>query len=148
MKIITTNKKAYHNYSIEDTVEAGLVLSGCEVKSIRLNSITIRESYAKIINGEAWLINCLIPAYEQGNRFNLKTDRDRKLLLHRREIEKLSEKMDQKGYVLVPLKLYFKDGRVKLEIGLGKPKKLYDKREVSKNRSIKRELDRATKTNR
>ena len=140
------NKKAYFNYSITDTLEAGIALHGCEVKSIRQGHMTIHESYIRIIRSELFLINANILPYAQGNRQNPTQNRDRKLLIHRRQINQLAAKVEQKGYILVPTKVYFKHNRVKIEIGIGKPKKLHDKRAHIKDREIKRQLDRSLKS--
>ncbi len=140
------NKKAYFNYTISQKIEAGIELQGCEVKSIRQGHMTIHESYVRIINSELYLINSNILPYAQGNRQNPKQNRDRKLLLHRREIRQLQAKVEQKGFFLVPTKVYFKHNRVKLEIGVGKPKKAHDKRAHIKERELKRELDRGSKS--
>ena len=139
------NKKAYFNYAIKETFEAGIELVGCEVKSIRNGHMTIHESYVKLINGEVFLINANILPYEQGNRHNHKQNRDRKLLLHRREIIKISQGIERDGLVAVPTKIYLKKNRFKLEIGLGSSKKKYDKRSDIKDRELKRSLDRSFK---
>ncbi|MEC8678697.1 MAG: SsrA-binding protein SmpB [Candidatus Margulisiibacteriota bacterium] len=140
-----SNKKAYFNYAIKETFEAGIELVGCEVKSIRNGHMTIHESYVKLINGEVFLINANILPYEQGNRHNHKQNRDRKLLLHRREIIKISQGIERDGLVAVPTKVYLKKNRFKLEIGLGSSKKKYDKRSDIKDRELKRSLDRSFK---
>ena len=140
-----SNKKAYFNYAIKETFEAGIELVGCEVKSIRNGHMTIHESYVKLINGEIFLINANILPYEQGNRHNHKQNRDRKLLLHRREIIKISQGIERDGLVAVPTKVYLKKNRFKLEIGLGSSKKKYDKRSDIKDRELKRSLDRSFK---
>ena len=140
-----SNKKAYFNYAIKETFEAGIELVGCEVKSIRNGHMTIHESYVKLINGEVFLINANILPYEQGNRYNHKQNRDRKLLLHRREITKISQGIERDGLVAVPTKVYIKKNRFKLEIGLGSSKKKYDKRSDIKDRELKRSLDRSFK---
>ena len=140
-----SNKKAYFNYTISQTLEAGIELLGCEVKSIRLGHMTIHESYVRIIKSEVYLINSNILPYAQGNRQNPTQNRDRKLLLHRREIGQLEAKVEQKGFILVPTKVYFKKNRVKIEIGVGKPKKYHDKRAHIKEREQKREIDRGSK---
>lgn len=140
-----SNKKAYFNYAIKETFEAGIQLVGCEVKSIRNGHMTIHESYVKLINGEVFLINANILPYEQGNRYNHKQNRDRKLLLHRQEIIKISQGIERDGLVAVPTKVYLKKNRFKLEIGLGSSKKKYDKRSDIKDRELKRSLDRSFK---
>jgi SsrA-binding protein len=142
-KLVAQNRKASHDYAILDTVEAGLVLAGTEVKSLRTGKASLQESWATIENGEAWVMQLHIPPYEQGNRWNLDPVRKRKLLLHRSEIEKLRKALEQKGHTLVPLKLYFTKGRAKLLLGVGRGKKSHDKREAIAERDAKREMDRA-----
>ena len=134
------NKKAYHDYFILETYEAGIVLQGTEVKSIRVNGANIKDSYAIIKNGEVFLLNMHISHYELGNIFNHDETRTRKLLLNKREIKKIKDKIDLDGNTLVPLKLYFKNGKAKILIGVAKGKKNYDKRETIKERDIKREM--------
>jgi len=146
-KTIAQNKKARHDYFIEQTFEAGIVLSGTEVKSIRQGKVTIKESYAIIKGGEVFIFGMHVSPYEQGNIFNKDPLRDRKLLLHRFEINKLIGSIQQKGMSLVPIELYFKNGKVKLELGLGKGKKLYDKREDIAKKDAMREIDRKIKEN-
>ena len=133
-KIIATNPTARHNYTIEDTLEAGIVLTGTEIKSIRNGKVNLKDSYANIKNGEMFIYGMHISPYEQGNIFNKDPLRDRKLLLNKREILRLSGLINQKGYTLVPISLYFKNNIVKLELGIGKGKKLYDKREDLKKK--------------
>ena len=128
-KIIATNPVAKHNYTINDTIEAGIVLTGTEIKSIRNGKVNLKDSYANIKNGEVYIYGMHIYPYEQGNIFNKDPLRDRKLLLNKREINKLVGLIKQKGYSLIPMKLYFSGSFVKLELGIGKGKKLYDKRE-------------------
>lgn len=128
-KVIATNPVAKHNYTISDTMEAGIVLTGTEIKSIRNGKVNLKDSYANIKNGEAFIYGMHISPYEQGNIFNKDPLRDRKLLLNKREINKLVGLIKQKGYSLLPMKLYFSGSFVKLELGIGKGKKLYDKRE-------------------
>ena len=142
-KLVAQNRKASHDYAILDTVEAGLVLAGTEVKSLRTGKASLQESWATIENGEAWVMQLHIPPYEQGNRWNLDPVRKRKLLLHRSEIDKLRKALEQKGHTLVPLKLYFTKGRAKLLLGVGRGKKSHDKREAIAERDAKREMDRA-----
>ena len=139
------NKKARHDYSIEDTIEAGLVLSGTEVKSIRQGKANLKDSYAVIKDGEIYIVGMHISPYDKGNIFNKDPLRDRKLLLHKKEINKLSGIVNQKGFSLVPLKAYFSKGKVKLLLGVAKGKKLYDKRDDLKARDAKREIDRKLK---
>lgn len=146
-KPLAQNKKASHDYFIEETYEAGLVLKGTEIKSIRAGRVSLNDAHVRIINGEAQLINMHIAVYAQGNRFNHEPTRSRKLLLHRSEIDKLFGLVQQKGYAIVPLKLYIKHGFAKLLIGLGKGKKQYDKREDLKQKQMKRDIDRAMKDN-
>ena len=134
IKNIAINPVARHNYIITDTVEAGIVLTGTEIKSIRNGKVNLKDSYAGIKNGEAYIYSMHISPYEQGNIFNKDPLRDRKLLLNKREIFRLSGLINQKGYTLVPISLYFKNNIVKLELGIGKGKKLYDKREDLKKK--------------
>ena len=128
-KLIAKNSNAYHNYNIEDKIEAGIVLSGTEIKSIRNGKVNLKDSYAVIKNGEAFIMGLHISPYEHGNIFNKDPLRTRKLLLNKREINKLFGLIKQKGYSLIPISMYFKGSLVKLDIGIGKGKKLYDKRE-------------------
>lgn len=144
IKIIANNKKAWHDYFIEDVYEAGLVLTGTEVKSIRLGKVNLKESFCRIKNGEVFINNMNVSPYEQGNRENPSDPtRMRKLLLHRSEIGKLVRLVDEKGFALVPTKIYLKNGLVKLEIGVAKGKKLHDKRETLKQKEADRETSRA-----
>lgn len=146
VKIISDNRQARHLYEILDTIEAGIQLTGTEIKSIRAGKINLRDGYALIRNGEAWLINVHISPYEaSGTYFNHEPRRTRKLLLHRKEINKLIGQLEQKGLTLVPLKAYFKNSLVKISLGLGKGKKLHDKREDIKRRDDQREMARAMK---
>lgn len=145
IKIVAQNKKARHDYFIEQTLEAGIVLSGTEVKSIRQGKVNLKDSYASIEDGEVILSGMHISPYEQGNIFNKDPLRDRKLLLHKFEINKLIGYTQQKGLTLVPLQLYFKRGIVKVELGVAKGKKLYDKREDIAERDAKRDIDRKLK---
>ncbi|GAB3057420.1 SsrA-binding protein SmpB [Virgibacillus ainsalahensis] len=144
-KTLAQNKKASHDYFIEDTYEAGIVLQGTEIKSIRAGRVNIKDSHARIAKGEVQLINLHIAQYEQGNQFNHDPTRTRKLLLHRKEIDKLIGLTQQQGYALVPLKIYIKNGYAKVLIGLGRGKKKYDKREDLKRKQMKRDVDRAIK---
>lgn len=143
IKIVAENRKARHDYHIHETYEAGIVLTGTEVKSLRAGKANLKDSYAGIENTELILFNMHISPYEQGNRFNHEPLRKRKLLMHRDEINKLIGKIKEKGFTLVPLKLYFVHGRAKVEIGLATGKKLYDKRQDIAERDAKREMDRA-----
>lgn len=144
-KTIAENRKARHDYFIEDTYEAGIVLKGTEIKSLRLGRVNLKDSHARIMNGEVYLVNMHIAEYEQGNRFNHDPTRSRKLLLHRKEIDKLAGLIQQQGYTLVPLKIYIKNGFAKVLLGLGKGKKKYDKRDDMKQRQMKRDAERALK---
>ncbi|MDT8424144.1 MAG: SsrA-binding protein SmpB [Desulfuromonadales bacterium] len=148
IKIVANNKKAYHDYFIEDTWEAGLVLTGTEIKSIRDGKVSLKESFCRIRNGEAFIDNMNISVYEQGNRFNHDPTRSRKLLLHRLEIEKISKRVEERGYTLIATKLYLKGGRAKVEVGVGKGKHLYDKRETLKRQQANRESERAIREHR
>ena len=137
------NKKASFDYFIEDTYEAGIVLTGTEIKSIRKGSANLKDSYARIKNGEVFLTNMFISTYEEGNRFNHDERRERKLLLNKKEIHKLRDKTDKEGYSLVPVKLYLKEGKAKILLGVAKGKKTYDKRQSLKEKDIKRETNKA-----
>jgi SsrA-binding protein len=139
-KVVATNRKARHDYEILETYEAGLVLRGTEVKSLREGQVNFKDSYAAIDKGEAWLIGCHIAPYHHGTDANHDADRSRKLLLHRREISRLLGKTAERGLTLVPLRLYFKEGRAKLEIGLARGKKVYDKRASIRERDERREM--------
>lgn len=145
-KTVATNRKARFDYLIEDTVEAGLVLTGTEVKSLRQGRASLVDGYALIDGGEAWLEGVHIPEYTQGTWTNHSPRRKRKLLLHKHEITKLGQRVAQGGYTLVPLKLYFVDGRAKVELGIGKGKKAYDKRHALRERQDTREAQRAMST--
>ena len=142
VKLIAQNKKAYHDYFILETYQAGIALTGTEVKSIRAGRCNLKDSYIKIENGEAFIKNMHISPYEQGNIFNHDPLADRRLLSHKYEINKLIGRTKEKGYTLVPLKVYFKDSLVKVEIGLAKGKKLYDKRQDIAKKDMKREAER------
>jgi SsrA-binding protein len=142
-KVVATNRKARHDYLIEDTFEAGMVLSGTEVKSLRAGRASLVDGYAFVENGECWLDAVHIPEYTQGTWNNHSPRRKRKLWLHKTEIVKLGQKIKEGGYTLVPLKLYFTDGRAKVELALAKGKKDYDKRHALRERQDKREADRA-----
>ncbi len=145
MKILTKNKKAFHEYEILETFEAGIALQGTEVKSVKNGQINLRDAYVKIMNGEAVLINCHISHYEQGNRANHDETRTRKLLLHKKEILKLASKVNEQGLSIIPLKVYLKGNYVKLELGLARGKKAYDKRETLRRKEQEREAQRALK---
>lgn len=139
------NRVARHNYFIEDEYECGLVLTGTEIKSLRTGKANIKDSYAIVKNGEVFLLNMFIASYKEGNIFNHQETRTRKLLLHKKEILKLFDKICLEGYTLIPLKIYFKNNRAKVLLGLAKGKKNYDKRESIKERDIKRQLEKANK---
>lgn len=139
------NRKARYDYEIEDTYEAGIVLTGTEIKSIRMGKVNIKDSYAIIRNNEIYLLNTHISLYEEGNRFNHDEDRTRKLLLHKREILKLKDKLEIEGYTLVPLKIYFVKNKAKVLIGIAKGKKNYNKKETIKERDIQREMEKSLK---
>ena len=142
VKLVANNKKAYHDYFIDDTFEAGIELYGTEVKSIRMGKCSIKESFIKIENGQVYVYGMHISPYEKGNIFNKDPLRIRKLLLHRAEIRRLLSKIKEKGYTLVPLKVYFKGSLVKVEMGLARGKKLYDKREDIAKKDARREIER------
>ncbi len=144
-KLICSNKKARRNFTILETFEAGIVLVGTEVKSLRAGKASMNESYAKIDQGEVWLLQFHISPYTHGNVFNHDPRRPRKLLLHKQEIRRLIGKVTEKGLTLVPLKAYFKNGKVKIELALGKGKKIHDKREDLKRKAVKRDLEREFK---
>ena len=143
--VVTTNRKAYHDYFIQETFEAGLSLLGTEVKSLRGGKANLKDSYAIIKNGEAFLLNCHISPYSHGNILNHDPLRTRKLLLHKKEIDKLWGNITQKGLTVIPLKIYFKKGRVKVELGLAKGKRQYEKRSTIKEKEAKREIERHMK---
>ena len=142
IKLIASNKKAYHDYFIDEVFEVGIVLTGTEIKSVRLGHVNIKESYCRIRHSEVFVDGMNISPYEFGNRENVESLRARKLLLHRSEITKLSRKVDERGYSLVPTKIYLKGGKAKLEIGLARGKKQYDKRETLKRQQADREASR------
>jgi len=144
-KVVATNRKAYHRYFIEEIFEAGVSLLGTEIKSIREGKINLQESFGRVHNEEVFLHNCHIPPYSHGNLSNHEPLRTRKLLLHRREIHRLMGKVQQKGLTLVPLRIYLKKGKVKVELALGRGKKLYDKRETIKKREADREQEKVMK---
>ncbi len=145
IKVIATNKKAYHDYFIDETFEAGIVLTGTEVKSIRDGKVNLKESFCRIKDGEVFINNMNIPEYAFGNRENHDPTRMRKLLLHHAEIDKLIRQTEQKGLALIPTKIYFKNNYIKLELGLGRGKKLHDKRETLKRKEADREMAKAMK---
>lgn len=141
-KVVSANRRARHEYTIEDSVEAGLVLTGTEIKSVRAGKVNLQDAYARVENGEAWLYNMHISPYEQGNRFNVDSVRRRKLLLHRREIDRLIGKAQEKGMALIPLSVYLRRGFAKVELATGRGKKLYDRRESIAAREAEREKER------
>jgi len=145
-KIIAINRQASHEYFLLDRFEAGMALVGTEIKSIRQGNCNLKGSYIDITSGEAFIKDMNIAEYEQGNRFNHDTKRPRKLLLHKREIDKLAQKVKLKGFTIVPTKLYFSKGKAKLEIALAKGKELHDKRQSLKEKEVKREMDKAMKS--
>jgi SsrA-binding protein len=147
-KVIARNRRARFDYRIEDTYEAGLVLTGTEVKSLRAGRASLTDGFAQISDGEVWLHNVHIPQYTEGTWTNHEPRRTRKLLLHRKEIEKLSSRTAEQGLTLVPLSLYFKDGKAKVELGLGRGKRTYDKRHDLASRDAAREMDRALRRRR
>ncbi len=142
IKVISVNRQAYHDYTVERTIEAGISLVGTEIKSIREGHVQLRGAYAMARKGEIWLENAHIAVYEHGNRFNHDPMRNRKLLLHKKEIAQLLSKVETKGLTLIPLKLYLKNGKAKIELGLCRGKKLYDKRDAIAERDVKREIER------
>jgi SsrA-binding protein len=149
IKLVANNKKARHDYFIESTYEAGIVLTGTEIKSIRQGKVSIKESYAQIVNGEMIIYGMNISPYEQGNRYNVDPLRPRKLLLHRREISKLAGAVSRQGYTLVPLRVYINEsGLAKVEVAIARGKKEYDKRDSIAKRDAKRDIDRAMKKRR
>lgn len=144
-RVIATNRKAYHDYTIGESIEAGIVLVGSEIKSVRAGRVNLRDSYVTLRNGEAWLVGTHIAGYDQASYQDHNPLRDRKLLLHRREILRLRQRSEQKGYTIVPLRLYLKDNRAKVEIGLAKGKREYDKREAIADRDAERAMQRELK---
>jgi SsrA-binding protein len=147
-KVVSTNRKARHDYHIEDTYECGLALTGTEVKALRLGKASLVDGWAQIVDGEMWMESVHIPEYTQGTWTNHATRRKRKLLLHRSEIIKISHRVKDGGYTLVPLKIYFKDGRAKVELAIAKGKKDYDKRQTLREKEYNREAERAMKSKR
>lgn len=148
IKILAKNNKAYHDYFIEDKMEAGIELFGTEVKSIRQGKLNLKDSFCIVKNGELFLMSMHISPYEKGNIFNRDPVRPRRLLMHKREILRLHAKVQQDGYALIPLTVYLKQSKVKVQIGLAKGKKLYDKRDAAASRDAKREIERAVKSKR
>jgi SsrA-binding protein len=147
-KVVATNRKARHDYHIEDTYECGLALTGTEVKALRLGKASLVDGWAQIVDGEMWMESVHIPEYTQGTWTNHATRRKRKLLLHRAEIIKISHRVKDGGYTLVPIQIYFKDGRAKVELAIAKGKKDYDKRQTLREKEDKREAERAMKSKR
>ena len=147
-KLIVDNRRARHDYHLLDKVEAGLVLTGTEVKALRDGKATLQQAYADVREGEAWLVGLHVPEYGQGNRANHEPDRPRKLLLHRREIDRLYGQVREKGFTLVPTRLYLKDGRVKAELALARGKELHDKRRAVADRDARRQIERELKSRR
>ncbi|OGO36152.1 MAG: SsrA-binding protein [Chloroflexi bacterium RBG_16_57_8] len=148
IKVVTTNRKAYHDYHMLESIEAGIALTGTEIKSIREGKVTLSESYVRPEKGELWLLNAHIARYDPGSYMGHESTRPRKLLVHRKELGILASKVAEKGLTLVPTKLYLKDSRAKLEVSLARGKKLYDKRETMARREAEREMERAVKTRR
>jgi SsrA-binding protein len=145
IKTVATNRKAYHNYHLSDSVEAGIVLTGTEIKSIRAGRVNLGDAYVKPEGGELWLVNAHIARYEAGSYFSHEPTRPRKLLVHRKQINNLTSKVQEKGLTLVPVRLYIKDSIAKVEVALAKGKKLHDKRETIVRRETEREIERAIK---
>jgi SsrA-binding protein len=143
VKTVATNRKARHDFHIDDTFEAGMVLTGTEIKSIRAGRVNLRDSYATLKEGELWLLNAHIAPYDQGTFTNHEPRRPRKLLMHRREINRIAGKLQEKGFTLVPLRLYLKNNLAKVELGLARGKKQYDKRAALRQKETRREIDRA-----
>lgn len=146
-KQIAANRKARHEYFVEETYECGLALHGTEVKSMRQGRVNLKEAFCQVKNGEMWVVGMHISPYEQGNIFNVDPLRDKKLLMHKSEIRKLAAQVQRQGYTLIPLRIYLKDGRMKLELGLCKGKQLHDKRDDAADRAAKRDIERAMKNN-
>lgn len=143
IKIVAENRKAFHDYFVEDRIEAGIILTGTEIKSIRNGRVNLKDSYARVDNGEIWVHQMHISPYDQGNRYNHDPLRPRKLLLHRSEINKLAGKVQQQGLTLIPIKIYLKKGLAKVELAVGQGKKKYDKRQALSEREGKRDIERA-----
>lgn len=147
-RVVATNRRARHEYQILETLEAGLVLHGTEVKSLRAGQVNFKDSYATVRGREAWLLGCHISPYSHGTDANHDPERERKLLLHAREITRLTGKVAERGLTVVPLKVYFKNGRAKVELGVARGKKLHDKRATLRERETRREMDRAARSSR
>ncbi len=146
IKAVATNRKAYHNYHLSESVEAGIALTGTEIKSVRAGRVSLAEAYVRPEEGELWLVNAHIARYDAGSYMSHEPTRPRKLLLHRKQINDLTRRVVEKGFTLVPLKLYIKDSLAKVEVALGKGKKLYDKREAIARHDAEREIERAIKS--
>jgi SsrA-binding protein len=146
IKAVATNRKAYHNYHLSESVEAGIALTGTEIKSVRAGRVSLAEAYVRPEEGELWLVNAHIARYDAGSYMSHEPTRPRKLLLHRKQINDLTRRVVEKGFTLVPLKLYIKDSLAKVEVALGKGKKLYDKREAIARHDVEREIERAIKS--
>jgi SsrA-binding protein len=142
-RLIAQNRRARHEYEVVDTLECGIMLVGSEVKSLRRGTLSLDEAYGQVKQGEVWLLGCEIAEYVEANRFNHNPKRPRKLLLHRREVKKFASKAHEKGLTLIPLKMYFKEGRAKVLLGICRGKQLHDKRDSLKKKSMQREMDRA-----
>ncbi len=145
MKVITTNKKAFHDYNVVESLECGINLIGCEVKSLRKGEVNLADSYCRIVGGNLILVNCHIKNYDKGSYSNVASRRDRRLLAHKREIMRMVGKVKEKGYAVVPLKMYFKDNLVKVEVALCKGKRDYDKKEAIQRKDIERDVARTLK---
>lgn len=145
VKVVATNRKARHEYFIEETYEAGIVLTGTEIQSVRQGRVSLAEAYAEVRNGEVFLVNCHIAEYDFGNRLNHDPRRSRKLLLHKKQIRRLDSRVRERGYTIVPLRMYITRGYAKVEIGLAKGKKIWDKRQDIAKRQVQREMERAAK---
>jgi SsrA-binding protein len=145
LKIVAQNRRASHDYFLEEKFEAGMSLTGTEIKSVRAGKVQFKDSYISLKDGEAWIKGMHISNYSFGNVFNVDEERDRKLLLHKYEIRKLTQKVTTKGFTVIPVKMYLKNGKAKLEIALARGKDLYDKRQSAKDRDVKRQLDKAMK---
>jgi SsrA-binding protein len=148
IKTVATNRKAYHNYNLSEGVEAGIALTGTEIKSIRAGRVSLSDAYVRPENGELWLVGAHIARYDAGSHMSHQPARPRKLLLHRKQINELTSRVVERGFTLVPVKLYIKDSRAKVEVALGRGKRLYDKREVITRRETEREMERAIKNRR
>jgi SsrA-binding protein len=142
LKVVATNRKAHHDYFIDEVLEAGIALTGTEIKSVRGGRVSLRDSYGRVTDGEMWLINMHISPYDPGNRYNHDPDRPRKLLLHRDQIRQLARKADDKGFTLIPLRVYLKRGMAKVELAVARGRRSYDKREAIAERDAQRDIDR------